>query len=58
MQALFQFAQHIYDMGKMDPDQYLRLMNPDPDPGGQKHADPDPQPTANNHTLRQKLIYG
>jgi hypothetical protein len=27
----------------MDPDQYLVLMDPDADPGGQKHTDPDPQ---------------
>jgi hypothetical protein len=31
-------------MRKKDPDPYLRLTNPDADPGGQKHKDPtDPK---------------
>ncbi len=35
LQALYQSAQHIYENGK-DPDPYIWLMDPDPDPGGPK----------------------
>jgi hypothetical protein len=40
LQALFQSA-HIFLRKVKDPDPYLLLV--DPDPGGPKHADPDPQ---------------
>ncbi len=41
MQRLFQFAKHFLRKAKPYPDPYLSLTDPDADPGGPKHPDPE-----------------
>ncbi len=41
--ALFLLKKRLSVLAKSDPDPYLWPMDPDPDPGGPKHMDPDPQ---------------
>ncbi len=43
----------------MDPDPYLRLMDPDPDPGASKHTDPtDPDSDPQNWFFLFEISHG